>query len=136
MHWEVKSDKMCGDLLNIMTTWQVFLLVFIADFWFLNLVLSSVIQHTEYCILMNQINDISGIVQKILSNKIICFLASLGTENCFRTNNWGNSYKDHIWSCLIWNSSVLVHLLLSLLVSMLTGCLNFFKVFSVCSKMR
>ena len=50
MHKKVKSEKVCGGLLNCIATSQVFLLVFIDDLWFRNLTLSSVVQsqHTAW----------------------------------------------------------------------------------------
>lgn len=71
MHKKVKSEKVCGGLLNCIATSQVFLLVFIDDLWFRNLTLSSVVAEPTYCteiefLTVGQLNDISGITRKPL----------------------------------------------------------------------
>lgn len=71
MHKKVKSEKVCGVLLNCIATSQVFLLVFIEDLWFPNLTLSSVVAEPTYCmeiafLTVGQLNDISGITRKPL----------------------------------------------------------------------
>ena len=43
MHWKVMSDNKCCVLLNAKATLQVFLFVFMANLWFLNVILNSVV---------------------------------------------------------------------------------------------
>ena len=59
MHWKVKSEKVFGVLLKCIATSQVFLIVFMDNFWFLKLTLNSVIVEPTECtkLLISSINS-------------------------------------------------------------------------------